>query len=116
MLEYYQKALRTSEEVPGLDRPSTAATYNNPGVLALTMGNIRAAVNDAFRAFDIVEKALGKDHPDTQRIMTNLYRGISAYFHQGNSLNDLDDDAVNWIEERIAEGIIDPFPQQSSIS
>ena len=66
MLEYYQKALRTSEEVPGLDRPSTAATCNNPGVLAL---------------------------------MNNLYRGISAYIQQGNSLNDLDDDAVNWIEE-----------------
>ena len=80
-LEYYEKALKISEEKLGADHPNTAATYNNLAVVYDDQGNYEKALKYYEKALKVYEEKLGADHPDTAATYNNL---AVVYYEQGN--------------------------------
>ena len=107
MLEYYQKALRISEEVPGLDHPSTAAICNNLAGIYEIMGDDAKALEYYQIALNVLEASLGSEHPDVRIVLENFHKAITSFINKENSLKDLNIDLARWIKEKAAEATDD---------
>ena len=99
-LEYYRKALVIYEEVLEKDHPTISSMYISIGTLACLRKDYRESLNYLFKAFTVYKETLGEDHPDTQAIIAVLYRVLSDYLMQGNSLLALDKDLFLWLMKR----------------
>jgi Tfp pilus assembly protein PilF len=64
--------LKIGEAAYGPDHPKVAIRVNNLGHVLHYLGDLNGARKHFERALKIFERALGKDHPDTQKVRRNL--------------------------------------------
>lgn len=77
-----EKALKIVKEVLGEKHLGTAASYNNLGVIYISMGNYRKALPMCNKALLIKKEVLGEKHPSTATSYSNLgklYESMNDY-------------------------------------
>ena len=59
-MEFYQKAIKISEQVLGEQHPNTVSTYNNLGGVYQAQGDYEKAMEFYQKAMEIKEQVLGE--------------------------------------------------------
>ena len=70
------------EKVFGVEHSSTAASYNEIGVVYYNLGNYNKALEYYFKTLEIYEKVLGAEHPNTATSYNNIglvYENLGDY-------------------------------------
>ncbi|MCL2119938.1 MAG: DUF2225 domain-containing protein, partial [Planctomycetaceae bacterium] len=89
-----RRSVAIYEKVLGKEHPSTAAMYNNIGVVYKEQGDYDKALEWHLKALAISEKVLGKEHPDTAGTYNNI---AVVYKNQGKY-----DEALKWYQKALA--------------
>ena len=70
--EVLLRLISIAEELYGKEDKSTAASYNEIGLVYMGQGDYGKALDYYFKTSEIIEKVLGTEHPDTATLYNNI--------------------------------------------
>ncbi|MBR2811967.1 MAG: tetratricopeptide repeat protein [Solobacterium sp.] len=89
------------EKTLGAKHPRTARIRNNLGAVFYRRGDYQSAANTFFKAYIALEEMVGYGAAMTQATGQNLLQALSDYFSKGGSLDDLDEELIDWYKYQL---------------